>query len=81
MPRTTALRLRAKIEEYAADPAAQTNNIKALQGTAAIGIRVGDWRVIMEDGVVLEVLRIGPRGGVYDPKDNYRERDGHHFPG
>ena len=29
-------------------------------------LRVGDWRVIMdEDGVVLAVLEIGPRGGIY----------------
>lgn len=32
----------------------------------AVRLRVGDWRVIMHDGVVLAVLDIGPRGGVYD---------------
>ncbi|WP_035097604.1 hypothetical protein [Devosia sp. LC5] len=35
-------------------------------GRPGIRLRVGDWRVIMEDGVVLEVLEIGPRGGVYE---------------
>jgi len=30
-------------------------------------LRVGDWRVIMDDqGNVLAILDIGPRGGVYD---------------
>ncbi|WP_420847921.1 type II toxin-antitoxin system RelE family toxin [Nitratireductor luteus] len=30
------------------------------------GGAVGDWRVIMHDGEVLDILHIGPRGGVYD---------------
>jgi len=67
MPRNTAVRIRAKIDAYAQDPASQANNVKALKGTqGAIQLRVGDWRVIMEDGVVLVVMRIGPRGGVYE---------------
>lgn len=66
MPRPTAQRIRAKIEAYAADPAAQAANVKALQGRDGIRLRVGDWRVIMDDGTVLAVLAIGPRGGVYD---------------
>ena len=55
----------AKVEQFAADPASLANNVKALSGREAIRLRVGDWRVIMEDGVVLAVLEIGPRGGVY----------------
>lgn len=66
MPANTAERIRAKIEVYAADPASQANNVKSLQGRPGIRLRVGDWRVIMEDGVVLAVLEIGPRGGIYD---------------
>lgn len=66
MPANTALRIVGKIEAYAADPRSQANNVKALKGTEAIRLRVGDWRVIMQDGVVLDVLGIGPRGGVYD---------------
>jgi mRNA interferase RelE/StbE len=30
-----------------------------------IRLRVGDWRVIMDDGVVLEIVAIGSRGSVY----------------
>lgn len=62
----TAKRIRGKIEAYATDPAAQANNVKALKGRAGIRLRVGDWRVIMQDGMVLAVLEIGPRGRVYD---------------
>lgn len=67
MPRNTADRIRSKIEDYATDPASQANNVKALKGRGGIRLRVGDWRVIMDDrGTVLAVLDIGPRGGVYD---------------
>lgn len=66
MPANTAEKIKAKIEAYATDPASQANNVKALQGRAGIRLRVGAWRVIMEDGVVLAVLEIGPRGGIYD---------------
>ncbi len=67
MPRNVADLIMAKIEAYAADPASQANNVKALKGRVGIRLRVGDWRVIMDDqGNVLAVLEIGPRGGVYD---------------
>lgn len=66
MPRETAGRIMAKVDQYAADPASQTNNVKALQGREGIRLRVGDWRVIMRDGEVLAVLEIGPRGSVYE---------------
>jgi mRNA interferase RelE/StbE len=67
MPRNMAVRVREKIAEYAADPASQANNVKALKGREGIRLRVGDWRVIMDDqGNVLAVLEIGPRGGIYD---------------
>lgn len=65
MPRNVANRIVAKVEEYAASPASQANNITALKGREGIRLRVGDWRVIMHDGVVLAVLEIGPRGGIY----------------
>ena len=66
MPTPTANRIRGKIADNAANPASQANKIKALQGRDGIRLRVGDWRVIMEDGVVLAVLEIGPRSGIYD---------------
>jgi mRNA interferase RelE/StbE len=67
MPTSTAKLIRTKIEAYAIDPASQTNNVKSLKGREGIRLRVGDWRVIMDDqGNVLAVLEIGPRSGIYD---------------
>lgn len=67
MPANTSKRIRAKVDEYAADPTSQANNVKALKGREGIRLRVGDWRVVMNDaGVILDVLEIGPRGGIYD---------------
>ena len=67
MPANTATLIRTKIEAYATDPASQTNNVKPLRGREGIRLRVGDWRVIMDDqGNVLAILDISPRGGIYD---------------
>ena len=67
MDRATAQRIVAKIEQLAADPAALGNNVRALKGGEGLmRLRVGDWRVIYRDGVVLAILRIAPRGGAYD---------------
>jgi mRNA interferase RelE/StbE len=69
MPVSTALRIVGKIEAYAADPASQANNVKALKGRDGMRLRVGDWRVIMRDGDVLDVLDVAARGSAYDRKD------------
>ena len=67
MPTNTEKRIRAKIEQYAADPASLANNVKRLRGGNETRLRVGDWRVIFrEDGVVLAIIRIAPRGEAYD---------------
>lgn len=51
------------------EPSAQANNVKSLKGREGIRLWVGDWRVIMGDqGNVLAVLDVGPRGGIYDCK-------------
>jgi len=65
LPQNLAQRIRGKIREYAANPKAQANNITALQGSDLIRLRVGDWRVIMRDGVVIDVVEVGPRGSIY----------------
>ncbi len=67
MPADMAERIITKIEQYAEEPDSLSNNVKALKGREGIRLRVGDWRVIMNDeGVVLAVLEIGPRGSVYE---------------
>lgn len=67
LPTPTQKRIRAKVQAYAKAPASQANNVTVLKGRTGIRLRVGDWRVIMDDqGAVLAVLEIGPRGGIYD---------------
>jgi mRNA interferase RelE/StbE len=56
-----------KVRQYADDPASLAKNVKTLSGRTGVRLRVGDWRVILDDhSDVLDVLKIGPRGGVYD---------------
>lgn len=60
--------VRAKIEQYAAEPASLANNVKALKGaTGNFCLRIGDWRVIFsETGEVIAVIKVASRGGAYD---------------
>lgn len=66
MPSNTARRIVSKIEAYAIEPGAQSANIKALKGRDGIRLRIGDWRVIMIDGEVLDIIDIGSRGSIYE---------------
>ena len=62
-----APRIRRAIEEYAADPAAHANNVTRLVGSSASRMRIGDYRVIfVETEAELSVVRVGPRGDVYE---------------
>lgn len=67
MPRPKALRIVEKTEQYALDPASLANQVKALKGRDGIRLRVGDHRVLMKDGEVLDIIAIGARGSVYGP--------------
>ncbi len=68
MDRATSSRIRQKLTSYADDPVSQANNVKMLKGGDGLKrLRVGDWRVIFtEDLVVILVIRIAARGSVYD---------------
>ncbi|MCL6706932.1 type II toxin-antitoxin system RelE/ParE family toxin [Pseudomonas sp. R2.Fl] len=67
IPTNAAKRIRSKMEQYAADPRSQANNVKKLQGLNYFRLRVGDWRVIFrEDGVIVDVVRIAARGEAYE---------------
>jgi mRNA interferase RelE/StbE len=68
MPRNMAQLVREKLEQLAEDPFARNPNVTRLQGRPGYRLRVGDWRVIYEiedDRLIILVLRIAPRGGVY----------------
>ena len=66
MPRPWAERIRDKIRAYAADPAALANNVRRLKGQdGLVRLRVGDWRIIMREGSVLQVLYVTSRGSAY----------------
>ena len=66
MPRDRARQIVGKIGLYAENPASLANNVRALKGyEGLIRLRVGDWRVIMRDEIVLLVLEIAARGSAY----------------
>jgi mRNA interferase RelE/StbE len=68
MPRDTANLVREKLGRIANDPYASIPNATNLQGRSGYRLRVGDWRVIYEINkteVVIMVLKIGPRGEVF----------------
>ena len=61
--RKTAERIVGKIEQLAVDPASLANNVRRLRGgRGMMRLRVGDWRVIYDDQLVLAIIRIAPRG-------------------
>lgn len=66
--RATAERIVLKVEQLADDPASVANNVRALKGSGGLmRLRVGDWRVVYSETlVVVAVERIAHRGAVYD---------------
>lgn len=68
MPKNTAQLIIDKLEKLTANPYAPNANVKRLQNSTSYRLRVGDWRVLYDlyDNVlVIEVIKIGPRGGFY----------------
>ena len=68
LPRTVRELMMQKIEGLARDPFGAAN-VKKLVGQPGYRLRVGDWRVVydVDSGrLVVRVLRIGARGGVYE---------------
>jgi mRNA interferase RelE/StbE len=65
--RNMAPRIMAKIEDYAADPAALANVVTEIVGKDYSRLRIGDFRVLFrETAAEIIVLDIGPRGSIYD---------------
>ena len=66
MPRKLAGRIRDKVRAYADNSASQANNVTRLLGQdGLLRLRVGDWRVVMRDEEVLQVLHIASRSSAY----------------
>jgi mRNA interferase RelE/StbE len=67
MPRPDARRIADKVSQFATDPDSLSNIVRKLKGSEFLRLRIGDWRVIMDDqGIILAVLKIGARGSVYE---------------
>lgn len=69
MPRNLRALVVSKIEDLARDPFAPNNNVRQLTGRPECRLRVQDWRVlyrVLDDRLVLLVIKIGPRGKVYE---------------
>ena len=66
--RANGERIVLKVEQLAERPETLGNNVRALKGPGGLKrLRVGDWRVIFtETLVVIAVERIAPRGSAYD---------------
>jgi mRNA interferase RelE/StbE len=55
------------MREYGDGTGAHANNVKALQGSSALRLRVGDYRVVFsETDTEIIVTGLGPRGSIYD---------------
>jgi mRNA interferase RelE/StbE len=66
IPKKQALQILARIEKVAENPSRTDLDIKKLKGRDGYRLRVGEYRVLYsEDGVILSIERIGPRGNVY----------------
>lgn len=66
LDKPVAKKIVAKIQQYAADPKSLANQVKHLQGSELLRLRVGDYRVIFsEDGQVVALIQIGHRKDIY----------------
>ena len=67
LPANLVRTIDGKMQQYASNPASLVNNVIKMQGRREyMRLRVGDWRVIFtEDAVVINVVKIDTRGGVY----------------
>ena len=65
MPEKQATRMRKSLNMIAADETTGLD-IKRLKGVKGFRLRVGDYRAVYTiDMVIMNVEKIGPRGGIY----------------
>ena len=68
MPRPLATRFLSAFEILATGKSQRKLDIKQLSGREGYRLRIGNWRAlyhIEEDQLIIEVVKIGPRGDVY----------------
>ncbi|MDH3474353.1 MAG: type II toxin-antitoxin system RelE/ParE family toxin [Rhodospirillales bacterium] len=70
MDRNTGERILAALERLAEDPQRDDLDVKVLEGTKGLRLRVGKWRVLFEwhhgqEDIELLVQAIRPRGEAY----------------
>lgn len=68
MPRNTARLIIEKIEALSTAQMPPNNNVKKLTNHPGYRLRIGDWRVVYtihEQALLIAVVRIAPRGDVY----------------
>ena len=68
-PAPEASRIRSALDRLAADPWRRDIDVAPLRNRPGYRLRVGDYRAIFErddDARTIEVLRIGPRGSIYE---------------
>jgi mRNA interferase RelE/StbE len=67
MQPASARRITEAVRLCAAAPEDPVHDVRRLQGVdGLLRLRMGDWRVLFsDDGTVVAVTRIGPRGDVY----------------
>jgi mRNA interferase RelE/StbE len=65
--RNRAKQIRAKIDQYATNPAALANNVIQLSGSSAKRLRIAGFRVLFtETETTITILDVGPRGEIYE---------------
>ncbi|GAB4316288.1 type II toxin-antitoxin system RelE/ParE family toxin [Cyanobacterium aponinum UTEX 3222] len=68
IPKNLVKRIQNKLTEIAQNPYRENPNLKKLVGREGYRLRIGDWRIIYEinnDRIVILVLEIDTRGGIY----------------
>lgn len=65
MPRRDAENIEEKLHQLTISPEELAGNIKRLTNSKSYRLTVGQYRVLYDDGIVIDILDIGPRQNFY----------------